>query len=306
MSKRGWVLFAAMSVIWGIPYLLIKVAVRELSPAMLVFCRTGIGAAVLVPVALARHELRPVLGRWRAVAAYTVAELAIPWVLLSQAERRLPSSLSGLLVAAVPLVGALLAWVVARGDHDRVGGRGMVGLVVGLAGVAVLVGFDVSAADLRSVALVGVVVLGYALGPLILARALSDLPALGVVSASLLLCTVAYAPFALTELPAAVPSARVAASVVTLGVVCTALAFVLFFALVGEAGPVRATVITYVNPAVAVLLGVVFLHESFGLATAAGFVLILGGSVLSARRPPSAPRGVPSEVCGPGGPQAQP
>jgi drug/metabolite transporter (DMT)-like permease len=279
------VLFAAMGVLWGIPYLLIKVAVEDFSPAALVFCRTGIGAVLLVPVALARHQLWPVFARWRALLAFTVAELAIPWVLLSQAEKKLPSSVSGLLVAAVPLVGALLAWIVGRRGHDDVlGARGLLGLFVGFIGVAVLVGFDLSGADGPSAALVGVVVIGYALGPLIQHRALSDLPALGVVAASLSICTLVYAPFALTELPATVPPARVVAAVVVLGVVCTAAAFIVFFALIAEAGPVRATVVTYVNPAVALVLGVAFLHEHFGLATAAGFVLILGGSVLSATR----------------------
>jgi drug/metabolite transporter (DMT)-like permease len=279
-------------VVWGIPYLLIKVAVRDVSPATLVCCRTAVGAGLLVPVALARGQLRPVLARWRAVVAFTVAELAVPWVLLSRAEERLPSSVTGLLVAAVPLVGALLGWLTSRGwgedgrrpgGHDALGGRALAGLVVGLAGVGVLVGFDLSGADGPSVALVGVVVVGYASGPLIQHRCLSDLPALGVVAASLSLCTLAYAPFALTELPAAVPPPHVLAAVGVLGVVCTAAAFMAFFALIAEAGPVRATVITYVNPAVALILGVVFLHEPFGLATAAGFALILGGSVLAAR-----------------------
>lgn len=287
-----------MGVLWGIPYLLIKVAVRDLSPALLVLCRTSIGALLLVPLAAARHELRPVLARWRPLLGYTVAELAVPWVLLSDAERRLPSSLTGLLVAAVPLVGAVLGWALRRrGDPDPLGGRALAGLVVGLVGVGVLVGFDVSVTDGPSVALLAVVVLGYAIGPLILSRRLADLPALGVVSVSLLVCALAYAPFGLTELPGRMPSPRVLAAVVVLGVVCTALAFVLFFALIGEAGPVRATVVTYVNPAVAVVLGVAFLHESFGPATAAGFVLILGGSVLSTRRRPAPGAPTTSSSC---------
>jgi drug/metabolite transporter (DMT)-like permease len=268
-----------MCLIWGIPYLLIKVAVRDFSPATLVFCRTGIGALLLLPIAAARGELTPLLARRRPLVAYTVIELAIPWVLLSKAEQRLPSSLTGLLVAAVPLVGAVLAW--SLGDRDRLGARGYAGLLIGLAGVAALVGFDVSGANGSSVALVAVVVLGYAIGPLILARALGDMPPLGVVAASLGLCALGYAPFALTRLPAVTPPARVLAAVVVLGVVCTALAFVLFFYLIGEVGPVRATVITYVNPAVAVILGVTFLNESFGIGTAAGFALILTGSVLA-------------------------
>jgi drug/metabolite transporter (DMT)-like permease len=279
MTRRGSLLFAAMCVIWGIPYLLIKVAVRDLTPATLVFFRTGIGALVLVPLALARGEIRPVMARWRPLVIYTVVELAIPWVLLSTAEKRLTSSLSGLLVAAVPLVGAVLSRSVR--DRDPLGRPGVVGLVIGLAGVAALVGFDVSGADAGSVVIVGVVVVGYAAGPLILAHALGDLPSLGVVAASLALCALGYAPVALTHLPSRTPPGRVLAAVVVLGVVCTALAFVLFFHLIGEIGPVRATVITYVNPAVAVVLGVTFLHERIGAATGVGFALILCGSVLA-------------------------
>jgi len=269
-----------MCVIWGIPYLLIKVAVRDLSPAALVFCRTGIGAVVLLPVAAARGLLRPLVARWKPLLLYTVVELAVPWVLLSTAEQRLSSSLTGLLVAAVPLVGAVVA--VGLGERHGLNGRNVVGLLVGLAGVGALVGFDVTGAELGSVAIVGAVVVGYALGPLILARTLHDLPNLGVVATSLALCSLGYAPFALRSSPDSVPSGRVIASVVTLGLVCTALAFLLFFELIREIGPVRATVITYVNPAVAVLLGVVFLGESVGVSTAVGFALILCGSVLAA------------------------
>jgi len=262
VSRRGTMLFAAMCVIWGLPYLLIKVAVRELTPATLVFFRTAIGASILVPIALARGELRPVLARWRPLLAYTVVELAIPWVLLSTAEERLPSSLSGLLVAAVPLVGALIAWSIHL--REPLGRQGVLGLFVGLAGVATLVGFDVSGGNAGSIALVAVVVLG-------------------VIAWSLVLCAAVYTPIALTRLPSHTPSAHVIEAVLVLGVVCTALAFVLFFHLIGEIGPVRATVITYVNPAVAVVLGVVFLHESFGPGTAVGFGLILTGSVMATR-----------------------
>jgi len=279
-----------MCVIWGLPYLLIKVSVRHLEPATLVFFRTAIGSLLLVPIAAARGELRPVLSRWGWLVVYTVVELGIPWVLLSTAEQRLPSSLSGLLVAAVPLVGAAVSW--SLGAHERLGPRALAGLLVGLAGVAALVGFDVSGGDIGSVALVAVVVVGYAVGPIVLNRRLGDLPSLGVVASSLVLCAVAYAPFALTHLPPAVPPGRVVAAVLVLGVVCTALAFVLFFHLIAEIGPVRATVITYVNPAVAVVLGVAFLHERFGAGTAVGFVLILVGSSLATRARP-APTAVP-------------
>jgi drug/metabolite transporter (DMT)-like permease len=279
VTRRGWTLFVALAVIWGIPYLLIKVADEAFTPATLVFFRTAIGALVMFPVAAFRGDLRPLLPRWRLVLLYTLVEIGVPWVLLAQAERRLASSLAGLLVAAVPLIGTVLQRM--AGHRQHLGRNGLIGLVVGLGGVAVLVGFDIRGADLGSFAAMAVVVIGYALGPFIVSRRLSDVPGNGVVAVSLALTAVVYAPFALTELPSSVPSGRAIASVVSLGIVCTALAFVLFFALIAEAGPVRATVITYVNPAVAVVLGVALLGERFTAATAVGFVLILSGSVMA-------------------------
>jgi drug/metabolite transporter (DMT)-like permease len=272
-----------MCVIWGIPYLLIKVAVDELSPVVLVFCRTGIGAAVLLPVAIARGQLAPLRAKWRALLVYTVVELAMPWVLLSTAEQKLPSSLTGLLIAAVPLVGFSISW--ALGDRMLLGPRNAAGLLIGLAGVAALAGIDGANADVGSVLILGLVVIGYATGPFLLARVLHDMPGLGVVAASLGICAAGYAPFALAGLPDAMPSGDVVASVVTLGLVCTALAFLVFFTLIREVGPARATVITYVNPAVAAVLGIVFLDESLGWASIVGFVLILGGSVLATSGP---------------------
>jgi drug/metabolite transporter (DMT)-like permease len=271
-----------MSVIWGIPYLLIKVAVRHITPATLVFARTGIGALILLPLAAGRGQLRPLLPYWRPLVAYTVVELAIPWVLLSSAERRLSSSLSGLLVAAVPLVGTVVSR--ATGDRESIGITGVAGLLVGLVGVTALVGLDVSGAEVGWVAAVAVVVVGYALGPLILARSLGRLPGLGVVAASLGLCALVYLPLAVVQRPSSVPPGRVVAAVIVLGVVCTALAFILFFQLIGQIGPVRATIITYVNPAVAVALGAVFLGEHLTFGTGIGFVLVLTGCFLATRR----------------------
>lgn len=281
MTRRGWLLFAAMGLIWGIPYLFIKVAVGGLHPVTLVCFRTALGALLLVPLAAARKDLRPLIPYWRPLLVYTVVEVAIPWFLLADAERRLSSSLTGLLVAAVPLIGALLAWL--TGGQDRPAPRRLAGLVVGFLGVAALVGLNVSARDLGAVGEVGLVALGYATGPIIIARQLKGAPPVGVVAASLLVTAIAYAPFALTQLPSTLPLS-VSLSVAVLGILCTAIAFVIFFALIAEAGPVRATVITYVNPAVALALGVIVLHEPLTIGAAVGFVLILAGSVLSTRR----------------------
>ena len=282
MTRRGWALFAAMAVIWGIPYLLIKIVVGELTPASLVLVRTAIGAALLLPVAAARGWLAPLFPYWRWVLAYTMVEVSLPWFLLSDAERRLSSSLTGLIIAAVPLIGAVLQQL-TRGD-DRLGRRRATGLLVGLTGVAILLGLNVTFRDLGAVAEVGLVAFGYAAGPIIIARRLPHLPAVGVVAASLALTALVYAPLALPQLPRSWPSARVLVALLILGVVCTALAFLLFFALIGEVGPVRATVITYFNPAVALLLGVALLHEPFTVGAVVGFSLILLGSVLATRR----------------------
>ncbi|MGA2283610.1 MAG: DMT family transporter [Candidatus Dormibacteria bacterium] len=282
MSRRALVLFTVMCVIWGIPYLLIKVAVSGMTPASLVFLRTGIGAVLLVPVAVARGEVRPVLRAWRWVVVYTVAELAVPWFLLSSAETRLTSSLSGLLVAAVPLIGALLAWI-TRSEH-QLDGRRLAGLGVGLAGVGVLLGFDISVRDLGAVAEVGLCTVGYAIGPMIISRKLSRLPSVGVVAASLAFAALVYAPLGIAQLAGGHPTPRSLASAATLGVVCTAVAFVLFFALIAEIGPVRATVITYLNPAVALVLGVSILGEPLRIGAVLGFALILAGSFLATRR----------------------
>jgi len=274
-----------MCVIWGIPYLLIKVAVGEVTPVALVFFRTATGALLLMPLALARGHIRPLLPHWRLLVLYTVIEICVPWLLLSDAERKLSSSLAGLLVAAVPLIGAVIA---ATTGSERLDARRLTGLLVGLGGVVALLGLDVSSGSALAVVEMGVVAVCYAVGPVIIARKLNRLPSLGVVAASLLLAAVGYAPAAAVQMPTHMLGANVLASLALLGVVCTALAFVVFFALIAEVGPVRATVITYVNPAVAVLLGVTLLGEKFSAGTAIGFVLILAGSVLATRRPQAA------------------
>jgi drug/metabolite transporter (DMT)-like permease len=272
-----------MSLIWGIPYLLIRVAVRELSPPTLVFARTFPAAALLVPIAHFRGQLRPVLARWRWILLFAVVELAVPWLLLSRAEQHLPSSTAGLLIASVPLIAAVIYRLIPHNDPlDR---RRLLGLVVGFGGVAILVGFGLGHSDLLAVCEVAVVAVGYSLGPLIISRQLADLPSLGVISAAMTVTALGYAPFALTRLPHHV-TAEVGASVLTLAFVCTALAFVLFFELIAEVGPARSTVITYANPAVAVLLGVTILGEAFTTGIAVGFPLIIAGSVLATRRQP--------------------
>jgi drug/metabolite transporter (DMT)-like permease len=274
-------MFAAMCVIWGIPYLLIKVADGGVAVPVLVLARVAVGAAVLLPLALRGGQLAAALARWRPLVAFAFIEMIIPWYLLAQAERRIPSSLAGLLLASVPIIVAVLAMLTRSGD--RLTAVRWTGLLIGLAGVALLVGRGAVAGNAGSVGLVLGVALCYAIGPLIANRKLAGLPPLGMTAACLAIATIVYAPLAALDWPAAVPSANVLASLAGLGLVCTAAAFLIFFRLIAEVGPARATVITYINPAVAVGLGVAVLGERLTPAMVAAFVTILAGSVLATR-----------------------
>lgn len=278
MSRRGWLLFIALCIIWGIPYMFTRIAVREVAPPTLVFLRTLPAALLFLPVALHRRELRPLLARWRWIVVYTVAELALPWLLLAHAQQRISSSLAGLLVASVPLLAAVL--------YSRTGGaelfdwRRVAGLVIGFAGVAALVGIDVGSSDPLAIVEMGGVALCFATGPFIISQRLTGLPTLGVVTASLIINAIVYAPAVILWPPKSLSPETVIA-VLVLSLVCTALAFLIFFSLVREVGPSRTTIITYVNPLVAVLLGVLVLAEQFTLGIAVGMPLVLLGSALA-------------------------
>lgn len=286
MTRRGIVLFILLGVAWGIPYLLIKIAVGQISPAMMVLARAAIAAAVLLPYAGARRELMPVLRRWRPLAAYTLAEIIVPQFLLGSAEERIPSSTTGLLIAAVPLAGVAVAF--AMGRPERLNAGNWAGIALGMTGVATLAGFAVSGSDLGAAGEVLAVVICYALGPAILARWMPDLAASGVTALGLTITALVYVPVVTLShgWPDRWPSASVISSVLVLGVVCSAAALTMMAALVTEAGPVRATAVTYVNPAVALVTGAVILGEPVTGWSLAGFALILAGCVLVAARGP--------------------
>jgi drug/metabolite transporter (DMT)-like permease len=281
-----------MGVIWGIPYLLIKVADEGVSVPVLVCTRVALGSLLLAPAAIRGGHLRVLKGHARWLAAFTAAEIIGPFALLSNAERHLPSSTSGLLVAAVPIFSALLAWLTRGGD--RLTPVRWAGLAVGLGGVALLAGPSARQVGPLPVLEVLGTALGYSIGPLIANRKLSDLPPVAVNTVCLGTAAIVYAPFAALTFPRHVPSPQVLGALAGLGVICTAAGFLVFFRLIAEVGPARATVITYVNPAVAVALGVLVLGEHLTAAIGVSFVLILGGSVLatrpgSARERPAAP-----------------
>ena len=285
MTRRGWLLFAAMCVIWGIPYLMIKVVVDAgVSAGFLVFARTAIGAVILLPIAIRQGAVRPALARWRPVLAFAAIEIGVSWFLLNSAEVKLSSSLVALLLAMVPLLGTLIAW--RLGDRSVLSPTRLAGLAIGIGGVGVVVGLNLTSGGTPMWALgaVFLTAVGYSTAPMIADRKLRDVPGLGVTAVSLTVVALAYLPFAVLQAPARLPRFNVLASMVALGVVCTALAFVCFFALIAEAGAVRATVITYVNPAVALLCGVALLGEKLTAGILIGFPLVLLGSYLATRK----------------------
>ncbi len=283
MSRRGWVLFTAMGVIWGIPYLLIKVADGGVSVAVLVFARVFAGTLLLLPIAIRHGQLRALRPYLRWLAAFAAVEVILPWLLLSSAERHLSSSLSGLLIAVVPVIGVGVAWL--AGDRERLSATRWAGLAMGLAGVALLGGGISAGGDAWPVLQVLGTALCYSIGPVIADRKLAGADDLAVTAMSLALASVVYAPAAALTWPRVMPSVQVLGALAALAVVCTALAFVLYFRLIAEVGPVRATVITYVNPAVAVVLGAVVLGERITPALVISFALVLIGSVLATRAP---------------------
>ncbi|MFF4485465.1 DMT family transporter [Streptomyces sp. NPDC001544] len=291
MTARGWFLFSLMGVIWGIPYLMIKVAVDAVSPTMVVFTRCALGAALLLPFALRQKGLiRNVRDHWRPMLAFACLEIVGPWLTLTDAERHLSSSTAGLLIAGVPIAGVIAARLF--GDTERLSARRLAGLGVGLAGVAVLTVPHLTGGDARSLAEVLVTVLGYATAPLIAARRMKDVPTLHLITPCLALTALLYAPAAAATWPSTVPSGQVLTALAGLGAICTAVAFVAFLELIKEVGPVRSSVITYVNPAVAVAAGSVFLGEPLTPTIGVAFALILAGSVLATAagtRPRKAP-----------------
>lgn len=294
ISLRGWLLFAAMALLWGMPYLFIKEAVDTISPAAVVAGRTLLGGLILLPFALRAKALRPALIQWRWVLAFGAVEMAGPFLLLGHAEKTLPSGLTGLLVATVPLFGALIA--VLGGDRSVLRPARLSGLVIGFAGVTVIVaGPGMVAGGPAALLAVGQVMLTallYAIAPFIIASKLQGVPSLGTITVALFAVGLFYTPFAaLTQQET--PSVRSAVALVLLGILCTAIAFIAFFALIKEVGPVRAPLFTYVNPVVAIVLGVIILGESITTGLLIGFPLVIVGCWLAAtggtlrtRRPP--------------------
>lgn len=283
MSLRGWCAFAALGIIWGLPYFFIKLAVQEVSPFVVAWGRIMLAALILLPIAWRRGALRSLRAHKAAICAFAVAEFAIPFAAISLGERWIDSSATGILIAAVPLTVTLISRFF--GVHEKLGAGRLSGLALGLCGVIALVGFGNVSGPLgwAGVGCMLLATLGYAIGPLIIQRHFGELESIGPIAASLAVASLVLLIPAAVNFPGHMPSGVALSSIAVLGVVCTSVAMLLMFYLVSHAGASRATVITYINPAVAALLGVVLLHERLGAGGLAAFALILLGSWLATR-----------------------
>ncbi len=282
MSARAWTSFAIVSVLWGVPYLFISIAVDHgISPGFLAFSRVLLGALVLLPIAWRAGLLGSLRRHRRWILVYAIAEIAIPFPLIAFGEEHVSSSVAAILIAATPLIVAALARTF---DHsERVAGRRLAGLVTGFAGVVALVGVDIAGEADEVIGTIAILVaaVGYAVGPMTLQAKLSEVDPRAVMAAALAVAAVVLLPLAALAPPDAALQSEAVASILVLGIFCTAAAFVLFGALVIDVGAGRALVITYIAPVVALIAGVIVLDESPGLGTIIGLPLILGGSYLA-------------------------
>ncbi len=292
MNRRSWTLLLAIAALWGSSYLFIKVALEDLAPAAVVCIRCALGALALLPLAIRRGALGPLRGHLRDVAIFAVVQVSVPFVLISVGEQEVSSSLAGILVATAAVWTAMLAPLLDR--DESLGPFGAVGIGVGIAGVALILGVDVGGdgPELVGAGLIVAASLSYALSGYFLKRRLKGLPGIGVVSVTMLASALYLLPATLLTLRPETPDLETVGSMAALGLGCTGLAFLLFYTLISEAGPSRAAIVAYVSPAFAVIYGITLLDESFTLGTAAGLALIIAGSWLAVEgrrfaRPPT-------------------
>ena len=288
MSRKGWALFALVGVLWGVPYLFMKVAVEELSTPVIVFSRLLIGAVVLVPLALYEKTLRPALKYWKYIALYAIAEMVIPWSLITNAQKDLSSGVVALLVATVPIWATLFAH--HTGDSTAAHRTRIFGIVLGLIGIVFLVGFESlnDVGNMRALIQVLIASASYAFAVNMITRKAPETSGVAINGIAMALSTVIFAPFAFNHLPSQMPSSKAIFATIGLGVICTALAFWVFFIVLKEIGAARASLVVYPNTAVAVVLGITLLDEKLTLAIAIGLPMVLLGSYFASRKP-SAP-----------------
>lgn len=285
MSRRSWSLFLLAGFLWGIPYLLIRVAVRDFEPAFIVFVRVVIGAAILLPIAFRKKTLSSALGGFKYVLLYAVCEMIGPWLLITKAETNLSSGMTGLLVATTPIWSTIFTSM--YGDRTVWHHKRLLGMVIGFVGVFILVGIESfsGSSALWAILFVLVSAVGYAYAVIMITRNLPKVSGIAINAVAMTTTAILYAPFAFAQRPKGHVSTSAILSLLALGVLCTAFAFVVFFAVMRDIGPARASLVTYLNTAFAVLLGVIILSEPLTLGIAIGLPMVLVGSYFASRKP---------------------
>jgi drug/metabolite transporter (DMT)-like permease len=288
MSRKGLILFLIAGTAWGLPYLFIRIAVEDFSTWTIVFARVVIGAAVLIPIALKRNVLKPALKAWPYVLAYAVIEMVFPWFLITEAERVINSGLAGLLVATVPFFGLLIG-IFYQKDKSLKHPKTLAGLAIGFTGVVLLVGIDALSGHISvpHVLMIILASVGYAVAPVIVATKIPHVSGVAVNGLAMAIVAIVYAipaSFAMPNELAANPPIESWLSILGLGVICSAVAFVAFFQLIKEIGSTRSTLVTYMNMAVAVILGILLLGEPITAGILIGFPLVLVGSYLATKK----------------------
>lgn len=285
MSRRGWALFATIGVLWGVPYLFMKVAVEELSTPMIVFIRLMIGAILLLPIALSKLKLSQIRPYLKYIALYAVLEMVIPWALITSAQRDLSSGVVALLVSTVPIWATLFAH--RTGDSTAAHRTRIMGIAIGLIGITLLVGIESWSdfGNFQALAQVLVASVSYAWAVNMITRRVSGVSGIAINGIAMMIAAIVFLPFAINSWPSRNPSLEVSLSALGLGVLCTGFAFWIFFTLLDEIGPARASLVVYPNTAVAVLLGILLLDEPITLAIVIGLPLVLIGSYFASRQP---------------------
>jgi drug/metabolite transporter (DMT)-like permease len=286
MSRRAYFHFAVSGLFWGIPYLLMKVAVADIPPAVIVCGRVLIGAAILIPIAIHQKVLMDAIRGWRFVLPYAIFEMMIPWILITNAEKKISSGLAGLLIATVPIWSTIFASM--SGDKTVWHSKRLVGMLVGFIGLIGLVGYEsiIGSSDPLSIAMMLVAAISYSYAVNTISQKLPDVSGIAINGLAMVITSIAYAPLMIVQFPeVSTVSTKSAVSLLALGVFCTALAFISFFIVLKEIGPARASIGTYVNTAIAVVLGVLILSEPLTLGIIIGLPLVMIGSFLASRKP---------------------
>jgi len=287
MTRKSTLIFALVGLLWGIPYLFIKVAVDEetgYSPAIVVFGRVLIGAAILIPLALKDRSIFAALRGIKYVAFYALLEMVIPWILIGTAEQKISSGLAGLLIASVPIWSNLITYL--QGDKEALEKNRILGIGIGFVGVILIVGIETftGSSDPLSIVMVIIAAIAYAYAIIMIRQKLPDVSGIAINAVAMALTAIFYLPFTIALWPDHSVSREATYSVIALGIFSTGIAFAFFFALIADIGPTRASLVTYWNTAIAVILGVMFLDEDLTAGIQIGLPLVMLGSWLVNRR----------------------